>query len=178
MKYLVSWTGFMAMLLMNCRAEYNVKEGVMLAESSSEVLEIEQSPISCKLNIITEQQIVDGVFIDFSLFNHSDDDLSVLSWYTPLEGFYSNLFIIKDQNGEALPYQGPMVKRANPLPADYVMIRANGSVATMLDLTLVYNLIPGDYKVQLNKKTLQVIENDMPMSIYHCPNDILSFSVI
>jgi len=152
-------------------------EGIRRNESQVAVVEIELPIISCKLNIATEQQVVNGIFIDFILLNHSDNDLSVLTWYTPLEGFYGNLFIITDQYGAQLPYQGPMVKRGQPTSLDYLLIRARGHVATLLDLSLVYDFIPGDYKLQLNKKTLQVIENDMPISVYHCQADTITFSV-
>ena len=101
----------------------------------------------------------------------------MLTWHTPLEGFYSKLFIITDQYNEQVAYQGPMIKRANPSAADYQLIRANGNVATLLDLSLVYDLIPGDYKLQLNKKTLQVIENEMPFCICQCEIDTINFSV-
>lgn len=152
-------------------------EGFMPTEFDQNDFEIEQPPISCKLNIAAEQCIVDGIFIDFVLLNQCDSDLSILTWYTPLEGFSSNLFIITDKYGKQVSYQGPMVERSKPTSTDYQLIRAKGNVATMLDLSLVYSLIPGDYKLQLNKKTLQVIENGMPMSIYQCQTDTLMFSV-
>ena len=152
-------------------------EGGLSKEPQTDVFEIEQRAISCKLNIVAEQQIVDGVFINFILLNQSNKDLSVLTWHTPLEGFYSNLFIIQDQQGQIMPYQGPIAKRDKPSTVDYQLIRARGNVATMLDLSSVYALIPGNYTLQLNKKTLQVIENDMPMSICQCQTECLTFSV-
>lgn len=152
-------------------------EGFMPTESNHIITELEQPSLSCKLNIRAEQNIVDGIFIDFILLNQSSSDLSVLTWYTPLEGFLSDLFVITDPSGERISYQGPMVKRAKPTSLDYQLIRAKGNVATMLDLSLVYSLIPGDYKLQLNKKTFQVIENDMPVSVYQCQTDTLNFSV-
>ena len=126
-------------------------------ESQTDVFEIEQRAISCKLHVAAEQRIIDGVFINFILLNQSNKDLSVLTWCTPLEGFYFDLFIIQDQYRQIIPYQGPIVKRDKPSSVDYQLIRAHGNVATMLDLSSVYNLMPGDYTLQLNKKTLQVI---------------------
>jgi hypothetical protein len=152
-------------------------EGVTSAEPNQDAFEIEQPPIRCKLSIASEQSLIDGVFIDFILINQSNSDLSVLTWYTPLEGFFSNLFIITDKNGEKIPYQGPTVKRSTPTSVDYQLIRSKGNVATLLDLSSMYDLIAGDYKLQLNKKTLQVIENSMPTSIHQCQIDTLTFSV-
>ncbi len=165
------------MLLVSCSKEHRAMEGFMPTESNVSNAEIEQPPLSCKINIAAEQNIIDGIFIDFILLNQSNTDLSILTWYTPLEGFLSNLFVITNRYGEQVPYQGPMVKRAKPTSLDYQLIRAKGNVATMLDLSLVYSLIPGHYKLQLNKKTLQVIENDMPVSVYQCQTDTLTFSV-
>lgn len=142
-----------------------------------DAFEIEQRAISCKLTMTPEQKIIDGVFINFILLNQGNKDLSVLTWSTPLEGFYSNLFIIEDQNNQFVPYEGPVTKRDKPSCNDYQLIRAHGNVATMLDLSSVYKLTPGTYTLQLNKKTLQVIENDMPMSICQCQTDCISFSV-
>lgn len=145
--------------------------------SNQDIFELEQPPISCKLKIAVDQHIVDGIFVNFILLNQSDSDLSVLTWYTPLEGFYSKIFIITDQYGDEVPYLGPMAKRTKPTSVDYQLIRAKGNVAALLDLSAAYDLMPGKYKLQLNKKTLQVIENDMPMSICQCQTQTLAFSV-
>lgn len=166
-----------SMSLASFSKELRIMEGFMPAEFNHSTIEIENPPLSCKLNIIAEQNVIDGVFVDFVLLNQSDSDLSVLTWYTPLEGFLSNLFIVTDKYGEKVAYQGPMVKRAKPTSIDYQLIRAKGNVATMLDLSSVYSLIPGDYNLQLNKKTLQVVENGMPASVYQCQTDTLTFSV-
>ena len=150
---------------------------VVLAESKSETFEIEQPPMSYRLHINSGQNIADGVFIDFVLLNNSEDDLSVLTWNTPLEGFYSALFIIEDQYEQPVPYQGLVENRTKPSAFDYQLIRAGGNVGTLLDLSSVYSLRSGKYKIQLNKKTLQIIKNDMPMSICQCQTDILTFTV-
>jgi len=151
---------------------------VALDESKTDHFEIEHPPIGYKLHINSEQNIADGVFIDFVLLNNSEDDLSVLTWNTPLEGFYSALFIIEDQYEQSVPYQGLVEKRTKPSAFDYQLIRAGGNVGTLLDLSSVYSLRSGKYKIQLNKKTLQIIKNDMPMSICQCQTDILTFTVI
>lgn len=152
-------------------------EGSMSIESSQGAFEIELPPLSFKLNIAAEQNIIDGIFVDFILLNQSSHDLSVLIWNTPLEGFYSNLFIVTDKNGEQIPYQGLVAKRGKPIAIDYQLIRAKGNVATILDLSLVYRFTPGQYQLQLNKKTLQIIENDMPASIFQCQTEALMFTV-
>tara|TARA_R110000787_G_scaffold160621_2_gene274202 strand:+ start:484 stop:1029 length:546 start_codon:yes stop_codon:yes gene_type:complete len=168
---------YLVMLLMSCGQQYQVADRNMQVEAKQDTNETVQPDISCKLNIAAKQKRVNGVLIDFLLTNHSDNDFSVLTWYTPLEGFYSNLFIITDQFGEPIAYQGPMVKRLGPSAANYQLLSANSTVSTALDLTLVYDLQPGDYKLQLNKQVLRVIENDLPMRLYPCQTDILTFQV-
>ncbi|AZQ84013.1 hypothetical protein EKO29_08270 [Colwellia sp. Arc7-635] len=151
--------------------------GVALGEFENNSFKLEQPPISYKLHITSDQNLADGIFIDFVLLNNSEDDLSVLTWNTPLEGFYSALFIIEDQYEQPVPYQGLVEKRTKPSAFDYQLIRAGGNVGTLLDLSSVYSLRSGKYKIQLNKKTLQVIKNDMPMSICQCQTDIMTFTV-
>ena len=165
------------MLLMSCQFEHDVKEELMLTESNNEVVEIEQPILSCKLNIAKAQRIKDGVFVDFIILNQSESDLYVLQWYTPLEGFYSKIFSLIDQFGQQIPYQGPMVKRAKPESSDYQLIRSKGNIATMLDLSSAYNLTSGSYKLQLNKPTLQIIENGIPMTIDQCQTESINFTI-
>lgn len=152
-------------------------ERIMPTKLNVHILELERPPISCKLNIAADQHIVDGVFVNFIVLNQSDNDLSVLTWNTPLAGFNSEVFIITDRYGDQVSYQGPMVERTKPTAVDYQLIRAWGNIAILLDLSSVYDLIPGEYKLQLSKKTLQVTENDMPMSICQCQTDTLIFNV-
>ena len=168
---------YLVMLLMGCGQQHQVADRNMQVEAKQDATETVQPDISCKLTIAAKQKRVDGVFIDFLLINHSDNDLSVLTWYTPLEGFYANIFIITDQFGAPIAYQGPMVKRLEPTAADCQLLSANSNISTVLDLTLVYDLKPGDYKLQLNKPALQVIENGLPMRLYQCPIDVSSFTV-
>lgn len=162
---------------MSCDQKQTLLDRDTRVDTKKPVIEAVQHEISCKLQINPEQSLEQGVFIDFTVQNHSEDAVSVLMWYTPLEGFYSKLFIITDQNNQEIPYHGAMVKRLRPSAADYQLLDANDIVTTTLDLTLAYKLKSGEYQLQLNKKTLEVIANDKPVSSYQCRNEVITFSV-
>ena len=62
-----------------------------------------------------------AVRITFTLTNHSDERLYVLTWYTPLEGIFGEIFRVR-RDGQAIPYEGPLVMRGDPLPENYVLL--------------------------------------------------------
>ena len=79
------------------------------------------------------------ILITFDLENSSSTDLRVLTWYTPLEGIKGKIFEVTC-DGEAIPYEGRMVKRGNPGQEDYVLIHAGGSAHAEFDLSQAYSL--------------------------------------
>jgi hypothetical protein len=85
----------------------------------------------------------------FSVRNRLDKEVKLLSWYTPLEGLMSDLFIITDDDGEALPYQGMMVKRGAPQESDYIAIPVGEAVEVVLELGLAYPFDSGEYQITL-----------------------------
>lgn len=169
----------MIISVISCSKERSKMNEVIPTTPQDESFELEHPPISCKLKVALDQHIINGIFVGYTIFNKSDKDLSVLKWHTPLEGFYSKLFIITNEYNEEIAYQGqgPIVKRGKPTLLDYQLIRAGRYASVKLDVSLVYDLIPGDYKLQLNKTTVQIIENNMPLGIGQCETEIISFSV-
>ncbi|MGD2166169.1 MAG: hypothetical protein PVH50_11660, partial [Anaerolineae bacterium] len=95
-----------------------------------------------------------SVEVVFTLVNKSEMDLYVLEWYTPLEGVAGDIFRV-ERCGEPVPYQGPLVMRADPRSQDYIFLRAGSSVSTTFDLASVgdtgkplYDVSkPGDYVI-------------------------------
>ena len=79
------------------------------------------------------------ILITFDLENSSSTDLWVLTWYTPLEGIQGKILEVTC-DGEAIPYEGMMVKRGNPGKEDYVLIHAGGSAHAEFDLSQAYSL--------------------------------------
>jgi hypothetical protein len=79
------------------------------------------------------------VTINFVLQNLSDEELWVLTWYTPLEGIKGNIFRVICDGMEIL-YEGIMVKRGKPRKNDYLYIEPGGSASRDVDLSNAYKL--------------------------------------
>jgi hypothetical protein len=96
------------------------------------------------------------VQLRFELTNDGDEDLYVLKWYTPLEGINSDCLTVLRNGKTRVPYDGPMVKRGNPGPDDYVLIPAGKTVAVDVDLSESYAVSrPAKYQVELNIPALE-----------------------
>jgi peptidyl-Lys metalloendopeptidase len=89
--------------------------------------------LSAQNNYVNDNPII----INFTLENLSNQNLWVLSWYTPMEGLKGKIFrVICD--GTELPYEGPMVKRGQPKKDDYIQIEPGRSVSAEVDLSNGY----------------------------------------
>jgi hypothetical protein len=87
------------------------------------------------------------VEVEFTLINHTETDLYVLKWYTPLEGIAGEIFRV-ERDGQPIPYQGPLVSRGVPTPDDYVLLEPGGSAVATVDLSMAYDLsAPGTYTI-------------------------------
>jgi peptidyl-Lys metalloendopeptidase len=81
----------------------------------------------------------DPVIINFTLMNLSNENLWVLTWYTPLEGLKGKIFRVTC-DGKDVPYEGPMLKRGQPNKDDYIQIYPGSSVSKKVDLSAVYQI--------------------------------------
>ena len=98
------------------------------------------------------------VELRFDLTNGDEQDLYVLKWYTPLEGLNSDCLKVLRNGKTKVAYDGPMVKRGNPGPADYILIPAGQTVTSQVDVSGSYAVsIPADYAVELNVPALEHI---------------------
>ncbi len=94
--------------------------------------------------------------INFSLKNETDKPLFVLKWYTPLEGIRGDIFTVTLE-GKPLRYEGPMVKRGDPVRDDYVRIPPGGSVEAEVDLSQAYPFSKaGEYHVEFRGRLYDV----------------------
>ncbi|WP_281560025.1 hypothetical protein [Thalassomonas sp. RHCl1] len=136
-------------------------------------------PFQCRLSLADKQVLEAGVWINFTISNTSDQDLELLSWYTPFEGFMGELFVIKDAEGKTLNYQGPKVKRLTPQPSDFISISAHSELDTELDLTLVYPLSTGSYSISLKPRRLEYKArvNDADLLPFNCSAQELTFNI-
>ena len=79
------------------------------------------------------------IIINFTLHNLSNEHLWVLTWYTPFEGLKGKIFHITC-DGKEIPYEGPMMKRGQPVKSDYIHIEPGSFVSTKVDLSSVYKI--------------------------------------
>jgi hypothetical protein len=104
-----------------------------------------------KLEARNSYIIEQPVPVTFILQNVTHKDVYVLNWYTPFEGIKGKIFKVT-RNGIEIPYEGRMMKRGNPTREDYIHIKPLGSVSSIVDLTLAFNMdIPGEYHTEYIK---------------------------
>jgi hypothetical protein len=109
--------------------------------------------------LVSKESLKSGepVKLQFILENKTDKPLFFLKWYTPFEGFNSDMFKIT-RNGGEIQYEGRMVKRGNPVFDDYVLISPGKSIDTIVELSLAYNLKDaGKYLIEFRGKLYDVI---------------------
>lgn len=137
---------------------------------------VDVKPFECEISAPTKQLLSHGIYVTFTVTNLTEHKLKLLSWYTPFEGFLSDLFIIKSNVGEQLEYNGMMVKRFKPSLEDYLKLPAKEKVEITLDLTQVYSLTQGEYTVHLASKNWHYISNQTSF-ISRCLANKLSIKV-
>ncbi len=107
-----------------------------------------QLPLSCSITTEHNYKLGSAISIAFALTNESDQDIQLLPWGTPLEGFFSRGLVVSYQ-GTDLEYQGPLIKRGAAQIQDYIMLKARSTVSNQLDLTQAYQFSHrGDYQVR------------------------------
>jgi len=74
------------------------------------------APLACRLQAAPTHPAGGPITVRFVLRNPGRRAVSVLDWHTPLEGLLGDIFSIRPLGGDALRYQGPMVKRGDPEP--------------------------------------------------------------
>lgn len=121
--------------------------------------------LEATLGISQEVARGQAVQVRFTLTNHTQEELRVLRWYTPLEGFAGDIFDV-ERDGEPVPYRGILAKRSVPQPEEYVTIAPGESVSAEVDLAAGYDLAtPGDYDVQYRSPEIsQVVSKQALMA--------------
>ena len=111
---------------------------------------VEPSPVGLSATLEAPSSLPDGegVRLTFSLTNRSAERLYVLRWYTPLEGIFGEIFRV-ERDGQAIPYEGPLVMRGDPLPENYVLLEPEATVSAQVDLATAYDFSQaGDYTIE------------------------------
>lgn len=90
------------------------------------------------------------VTMTFELTNTGAEDLYVLTWYTPLEGLFSDCLKV-ERDGDRVPYDGPLPKRGNPTAENYVLVAPGQTVSRQVEVSRSYDVnTPGNYDVALD----------------------------
>lgn len=100
----------------------------------------------------------DRVLLTFELSNISDLDVWLLVWNTPLEAPEVLEYFEVRCDDSRVPYDGRFIKRGDPDPTSYRLIRAGETITETVDLTTAYPIeTPGSYTVTLDSRVLDAI---------------------
>ncbi len=105
------------------------------------------------------------VELTFVLRNTGPAPIWVLRWQTPLEDLRGDVLRIVGPDGQPLDYQGPMVKRGDPTPEEYVRLESGAASERVVDLAAAYPFAaPGTYSVSFDRGLADVAarEGDVP----------------
>lgn len=139
---------------------------------------MDKEPPTCALSFSSLPLYSEKVMLNFSLDNSLNKKLTILTWYTPFEGFLSNLFIIiNTDTGEQLQYRGPMVKRLEPEVEDYVILEEKSTISTTLNLSKAYQFSQGNYQLTLKQNTFYLREQYFTASSFACDAPSITFRV-
>lgn len=121
--------------------------------------------LECLLGPPRRATVGQPIEISFVLRNTGPAPVWVLRWQTPLEDLRGDVLGIVGPDGKPLPYQGPMVKRGDPTPEDYVRLEPGAASERVVDAGAAYPIAaPGAYKVSFTRGLADVItrEGEVP----------------
>lgn len=123
--------------------------------------------LECRMGIPKTRLAHDTVPLKFEIVNHGKKAVHVLTWNTPLEGFFGRYLRVTGPSGE-LEYGGAMMKRGAPARADYALIKAGGSVSKTINLAEVFKFSAGaDYRVEFIGPIFDVATAKVPRPLEH-----------
>lgn len=137
-----------------------------------------KQPVSCSMTISSPQSLSAGILLNFAIHNPLNENIQLLSWYTPFEGFLSNLFKITDEAGSLINYQGIMVKRLSPEPSDFLLIPAHTKHEIQLDLSKAYSLTSGSYNIDLIYQRLRYKNEDGVLNEFICAPETITVQAV
>ncbi len=117
--------------------------------------------------------------LKFEITNHAKNAIHVLTWNTPIEGFFGNYLRIARLDGELaggeIAYGGAMMKRGTPERADYARVKPNRALTKIVNLAEVYQFNRGGrYRVAFIGQLFDVTTANIPRAItQHKPLSIV-----
>jgi len=99
------------------------------------------------LNIETTNPLA----LNFTITNALNTPQTFLQWGTPFEGVWTDMFDIRDENGNRMEYIGMMVRRGEvPIPEEYKTLPAGESLTVMVNLEDNYEFVSaGKYSARV-----------------------------
>ncbi len=120
--------------------------------------------LQCSLAAPAEARAGQPVMLRFTVRNTGPRTLALLDWNTPFEEAWFSAYVQVWRDGAELPYQGPMVKRAEPSIDQYFRLGPGESRTAEVDLALPFDLHPpGLYKVQPRIQLHDVADGSRPL---------------
>jgi hypothetical protein len=108
-------------------------------------------------NITILENTADELIMKFEITNLTNSDLYVLKRNTPLEGLKSDCLIVTI-DGERVSYDGYFMKRAAPMPEEYIELKAGATVSNVIDVSIAYDTSrAGTYDIKFDESKLVII---------------------
>ena len=106
------------------------------------------SGLRCALEAPAHAAAGGPVMLRFTVTNTGPEPLQLLRWNTPFEAGWFAPFVAVTRDGQALRWQGPVLKRGDPAAEDYFRLEPGAARTAELDLALPVDLSrPGRYRV-------------------------------
>lgn len=134
---------------------------VFSVAQASKIVIVEGAGLDMGLAMGKDQySAADPLTLEFTIRNTADEAVTLLKWETPLEGGFAGNMLSVKQDGEAVPYIGKLVKRAEPQESDFITISAGDTVTASLDLSAGYAIKnTGKYTVEFSGHISQRNDN-------------------
>ena len=105
--------------------------------------------VECRLEAVPPLTAGGPVAVRLTLVNPSDSPVWALAWNTPFESRWKGTVFELSRDGAEVSYSGPLTKRGDPTREEYVEVPARGQAEATADLSLVYDLQPGAYRLRV-----------------------------
>ncbi|MEW7865138.1 protease [Aeromonas diversa] len=103
--------------------------------------------LHCELAAAPKSRVTDPLPLTMTLSNRGDKPLSVLTWFTPFEGWFGDAILLT-RDGEPVLYRGPLAKRGEPGADELLTLAPGQSEQASAELGLVYDIKkPGHYRL-------------------------------
>jgi peptidyl-Lys metalloendopeptidase len=104
--------------------------------------------LDVSINLISNSPLV----VNFTVSNPSETDQTFLQWGTPFEGVWDDMFDIRDDKFNRVPYAGILMLRGKtPIDEEFVTVPAGGMRTVTVDLGENYEFTStGKYMVRIN----------------------------